>query len=418
MTTQNDMTLWDMSLANFNQAADKLCLDDGLRQVLGTTKRELTVHFPVRMADGDIEEFTGYRVHHNTTRGPSKGGIRYHPNVTLDQLRALAMLMTWKCAVVGIPFSGSAGGVTCDPKRMTTHELQHLTRRYTTEIETMLGTDYDIPAPDLNTTPQVMAWVMDTYSMHKGYSVTGVVTGKPESIGGSRLRTQATGLGVRMVIEEIARHLKVKLKGARVVVQGFGSVGKSVVESLSSMGCKVIAVSDSQGGAFNPRGINPQKITKHKAEHGSVAGFRGAARVTNAELLEIPCDILIPAALERQITADNAPKIKPRLLVEAANAPTTPEADRILRANRVMVIPDILANAGGVTVSYFEWVQDLQSFFWEDKEIASRLRAMLKRTVAQVAAAAKEQKTDWRTAALMLAVERVAQATTLRGIYP
>jgi len=418
MTTPHDPSLWEMSLANFHQAADKLHLDEGLRQVFETTKRELTVHFPVRMANGDVEVFTGYRVHHNMARGPAKGGIRYHPDVTLDQVRALAMLMTWKCAVVGIPFGGSAGGVVCDPKRMTPREVQHLTRRYTTEIETMLGSDRDIPAPDLNTTPQVMAWVMDTYSMHKGYTVTGVVTGKPESIGGSRLRSEATGLGVRMVIEETARHLKMKLKGARVLVQGFGNVGMGVATQLNDLGCNVIAVSDSKGGAFNPRGINLRKIAQHKADSGSVVAFRGAERVTNAELLEIPCDILIPAALERQITAQNAPNINPKILVEAANGPTTPEADHILRKNGVLVIPDILANAGGVTVSYFEWVQDLQSFFWDDKEITARLRGMLKHALADVLALSKKQKTDLRTAALMLALDRVAQATTLRGIYP
>lgn len=418
MATQPDTSLWEMSLANFHQAADKIHLDEGLREVLGTTKRDLTVHFPVRMANGDVEMFTGYRVHHTTVRGPSKGGIRYHPDVTLDQTRALAMLMTWKCAVVGIPFSGSAGGVVCDPKRMTTRELQSLTRRYTTEIETMLGSEHDIPAPDLNTTPQVMAWLMDTYSMHKGYTVTGVATGKPEAIGGSRLRAEATGLGLRMVIEETARHAKMKLPGARVVVQGFGNVGKSVATMLGAVGCKVIAVSDSKGGAFNPRGLNLKKTAQHKAESGSVVGLRGAERVTNAELLELPCDILIPAAIEKQITAQNAPAIKPKLLIEAANGPTTPEADHILRQNGVWVIPDILANAGGVTVSYFEWVQDLQSFFWGDKEITTRLRAMLKRALTDTIALSKKQKTDLRTAALMLAIDRVAQATAVRGIYP
>lgn len=417
-TDPRGMTLWEMTLAEFHQAADKMHLDDGLREILGNTKRELTVHFPVKMANGDVEVFTGYRVHHSIARGPAKGGIRYHPEVTLDQVKALAMLMTWKCAVVGIPFGGGEGGVVCDPKRMTPRELQNLTRRYATEIETMLGPDRDIPAPDINTTPQEMAWIMDTYSMHKGHTVTGVVTGKPEPIGGSRLHPAATALGVTMVLEEAAHHLGMSLEGARVVVQGFGNVGLTCATALHDLGCKIIAVSDSKGGAHNARGIDPREIAKHKRTTGSVVGFSGADRSTNAELLELPCDVLLPAALEKQITVGNAPKIKPKVIVEGANAPVTPDADRILRENGVMVVPDILANSGGVIVSYFEWVQDLQSFFWGDEEITNRLRALLTRALAEVFTLAQKETTDLRTAALMLATGRVAEVTTLRGIYP
>jgi glutamate dehydrogenase (NAD(P)+) len=412
------MSLWEMTLAQFHQAADKLQLKDGLREVLGSAKRELTVHFPVKMTSGDIEMFTGYRVHHNTARGPTQGGVRYHPAVTLEQIKALAMLMTWKCAVVNIPCGGAKGGVICDPKRMTPRELQNLTRRYTTEIETLLGPDRDIPAPDVNTTPQVMPWMMDTYSMHQGHTVTGVVTGKPEPIGGSRLRAEATALGVKMAVEESARHLKMDPQGARVAVQGFGNVGMVSATMLHDLGCKVIAVSDSKGGVLNTRGIDPREIAKHKQATGSVVGFPGADRVTCEELLELPCDVLLPAALETQITTQNAARIKPKTIVEAANAPTTPEADRILRENGVTVVPDFLANSAGVIVSYFEWVQDLQSFFWSEEEVIAKLRAILSRTLDEVFAVSEKHRVDLRAGALMIAIERVAQATTIRGIYP
>jgi glutamate dehydrogenase (NAD(P)+) len=406
------------AVKRFHQAAEVMKLEEGLREVLAATKRDLTVHFPVKLENGDVQMFTGYRVHHSIARGPAKGGIRFHPNVTLEEMRALAMLMTWKCAVVNIPYGGGKGGVVCDPKAMTLRELERLTRRYTTEIESMLGPDRDIPAPDLYTTPREMAWIMDTYSMHKGHTVTGVVTGKPEQVGGSLFRRQATALGLTMAIEEAARHLKMKLPGARVVIQGFGNVGSTTAMFLKARGCKIVAVSDSKGGVYNRRGMDPKKIAQHKRETGSVVGWRGTDGVTNQELLELPCDILIPAAIEEQITAENAPRIRPKILAEAANSPTTPEADEILRKNRVFVLPDILANVGGVTVSYFEWVQDLQSYFWDEKEVAARLRRVMQRSLADVLAVSKKYKMDMRIAALILAIDRVAQATTIRGIYP
>lgn len=410
--------LWDDAQKRFFRAAAMMGCEDSLCQVLAVTKRDLTVHFPVKMDDGQVQMFTGYRVHHNIARGPAKGGIRYHPNVTLEEIRALAMTMTWKCAVVNIPFGGGKGGVICDPKTMSARELERLTRRYTTEIENMLGPDRDIPAPDLNTTPQEMAWIMDTYSMHKGYTVTGVVTGKPEPIGGSRFRREATALGVTMAVEEAARHLKMKLPDARVVIQGFGNVGSTTAVMLHKLGCKIIGVSDSKGGVFNPRGIEPRSIAQHKAQSGSVVGIRGADAIRNDELLELPCDILIPAALEDQITGENAPRIKPKILAEAANAPTTPDADPILHENGVFILPDILANAGGVTVSYFEWVQDSQSFFWDEREVTSKLRTVMKQALADVIASSKKYKTDMRMGAQIIAIDRVAQAVMLRGIYP
>jgi glutamate dehydrogenase (NAD(P)+) len=325
------------------------------------------------------------------------------------------MSMTWKCAVVNIPFGGGKGGVACDPKSMSQRELERLTRRYTSEIENMLGPDRDIPAPDLNTTSQEMAWIMDTYSMHKGYTVTGVVTGKPVEVGGSQFRREATALGVTLAIQEAARHLKMRMKGARVVIQGYGNVGSTVATFLHAAGCKVVAASDSKGGVANTRGIDPKKLLQHKQESGSVIGYRGADTITNEQLLELPCDILIPAALEEQITAKNAPRIKPKILAEAANLPTTPDADPILHQNHVFILPDILANAGGVTVSYFEWVQDVQSFFWGKKEVTTRLRSVMTDALSQVIAT-HASKTDMRMAALILAIDRVAQATRIRHL--
>lgn len=406
------------ALAQFYRASRMLGLDDGMAEVISSTKRDLTVHFPVKLDDGNVEMFTGYRVHHNIARGPAKGGIRYHPDITLEEIRALAMSMTWKCAVVNIPFGGGKGGVACDPKKMSHRELERLTRRYTSEIENMLGPDRDIPAPDLNTTSQEMAWIMDTYSMHKGYTVTGVVTGKPVEVGGSEYRREATALGVTMAIQEAARHLKMRMKGARVVIQGFGNVGSTVAAFLNSAGCKVIAVSDSKGGVMNTRGLDPRKLSLHKQATSSVTNYRGADTITNAQLLELPCDILIPAAIEEQITAKNAPHIKPKILAEAANLPTAPDADPILHQNGVFILPDILANAGGVTVSYFEWVQDVQSFFWGKKEVTTKLRSVMTHALTQVIATSRKYKTDMRMAALIVAIDRIAQASKIRGIYP
>ncbi|MBI4786196.1 MAG: Glu/Leu/Phe/Val dehydrogenase [Chloroflexi bacterium] len=414
----NTIDLWQEGLVRFNRAADHLHLDDGTRQVLSHCKRELIVSFPVKRQTGDVTVFTGYRVHHNVARGPAKGGIRYSLNVSLEQIKALAMLMTWKCAVVGIPFGGAKGGVICDPKAMTIRELEHLTRRYATEIEIMIGPDRDIPAPDLATTAQEMAWIMDTYSMHQGKVVPGVVTGKPVSVGGSRLRAEASALGIKLVVEQAARQNNLALEGLRVAIQGFGSVGMACAKMLHALDCKIVAVSDSKGGALNKNGLDPQHLIEFKRNRGTIKGLPGAIEIENDELLELPCDILIPAAVETQITARNAPKIKAKVIIEGANAPTTCAADKILRDNSIMVIPDFLANSAGVIVSYFEWVPDLQSFFWSEDEVTWNLRMILGRALDEVFAKAESMRVDIRTAAMVVAVDHVAQALDLRGIYP
>ncbi|MEE9261259.1 MAG: Glu/Leu/Phe/Val dehydrogenase [Dehalococcoidia bacterium] len=407
-----------MATQQFNAAADKLGLNDGLRDVLGSCKREITVNFPVKMDNGDIQVFTGHRVHHNVTRGPAKGGIRYHPNVTLDEVKALAMWMTWKCAVTNIPFGGGKGGVTCNPKSMSQGELERLTRRYATEISPLIGTVSDIPAPDVNTNGQTMAWIMDTIRMHRGYTEPGIVTGKPISIGGTLGRTEATGRGVMLTAQEAAKHLGLSFEGARVVVQGYGNVGYWGAYLLQQLGCKVIAASDTRGAIYAEQGLDTEELLAHKTDSGSVAGFPGSDSITDAELLELPCEILVPAALEQQITGENAPKINTKIIVEGANGPTTPEADAIFYDRNIMVVPDILANAGGVVVSYFEWVQDIQRLFWEKDDVNERLESVMTRSFDQVLAASQEHKTDLRTAALLVAVERVADAVKIRGIYP
>jgi len=346
--TQRDP--WAVAQEQFSIAADRLHLDPNMRAILAECQRELTVHFPVRMADGAVKVFTGYRVQHNTTRGPGKGGIRYHPSVSLNEVKALAMWMTWKCAVVGIPYGGAKGGVVCDPKMMSAQQLETLTRRYTTEIELLIGPERDIPAPDVNTNAQTMAWIMDTYSMHKGYTALAVVTGKPLSIGGSEGRNEATARGAVYTIIEASKHLGIDLEDARVVVQGFGNAGSFSAKLMAELGARVVAVSDTSGGIHNAKGIDPNKVDAFKRETGSVVGFPGAEKVTNTELLELDCDILIPAAIENQIGDHNAPKIKAKIVAEAANGPTSPEADRILFDKGAFLIPDILCNAGGVTV--------------------------------------------------------------------
>jgi glutamate dehydrogenase (NAD(P)+) len=333
-------------------------------------------------------------------------------------VRALAMLMTWKCAVVGLPYGGAKGGVICNPKELSEKELEHLTRRYATEISMLISPESDIPAPDVGTTPQVMAWLMDTYSMHRGYSVPAVVTGKPISIGGSQGRIEATGRGVMIVAREAARHLGMALHGARVAVTGFGNVGSVAATLLHEQGCRIVAVTDSRGGVFNDKGLDPADLVRHKEQTGTVTGYRGADAVTNEEAIELPCEILVPSALEGQITSQNAARVKARLIVEGANGPTTPEADEILRERKVMIVPDILANAGGVIVSYFEWVQDLQSFFWTEEEINERLERIMVRSFREVLALGQERKVEMRTAALVKAVSRVADALMTRGIYP
>lgn len=409
---------WEFALEQFNLAADKLGLEDALRRQLGTTRRELAVHFPVQMDDGKIRVFTGYRVHHNTARGPAKGGIRYHPAVTRDEVKALAMWMTWKCAVVDIPFGGGKGGVVCDPAKLSLHELEGLTRRYATEIADWIGSEGDIPAPDLNTNAQVMAWFMDTISVHHGRIERAIVTGKPVLTGGSRGRVDATGRGVSICVAEAAKFLGMDLSGARLVVQGFGNVGSYSAQHIGELGARLIGVSDISGGLYNPNGLDVRALRAYAQQNKVLKGFPNADAITQAELLELPCDILVPAALEEQVTAQNAARIKPRILAEGANGPTTPDADPILRDNGVFVIPDILANAGGVTVSYFEWAQGLEGYFWTEDEVNTRLHRVMTDSFAAVNAMAQKHRSDLRTAANMVAIDRVAETTRLRGLYP
>ena len=409
---------YEMAVQQFEEAADKLNLSEDMREILRQPKRELTVHFPVRLDNGRIKTFTGYRIQHNVNRGPAKGGIRYSPEVTLDEVKALAMWMTWKCAVVGIPYGGAKGGVICDPKSMSPSELERLTRRYATEISIIIGPHGDIPAPDVNTNSQVMAWIMDTYSMHEGYSIPAVVTGKPLSIGGSEGRNDATATGVLFVTRQAAKRIGMPLRGARVSIQGYGNAGSIAARLFHNEGCKVVAVSDTHGGIYNESGLDPSTVLRHKQEKGSVIDFPRAQRVGIQDVLELPCDILIPAATEGVITTKNADRVQARIVTEAANGPTTPEADKILFARDITVVPDILANAGGVTVSYFEWVQDLQSFFWGVEEITQKLEVIMNRAFAAVAEKADQHSCDMRLAANMLAISRVAEATQVRGIYP
>ena len=409
---------WDSALRQFDRAADHLPIKRGIREFLAYPKRELTVHFPVKMDDGSVRIFTGYRIHHSTVLGPTKGGIRYHQDVTLNEIRALAMLMSWKCAVVGLPYGGAKGGVVVNPKELSQNELEHLTRRYATEISILMSPEGDIPAPDVGTNPQVMAWIMDTYSMHRGYSTPSVVTGKPVAIGGSQGRVEATGRGVTIVAREAARMLGMNLQGATVAIQGFGNVGSVAAVLLSKAGCKIIAASDTRGGVVNTKGLDAGRLVEHKERTGSVVGFPGAEVVSNQDLLEVPCDILVPSALEGQITDDNAPRLKTRLIVEGANGPVTPAGDDVLRDRKITVIPDILANAGGVSVSYFEWVQGLQQFFWTEEEVNENLERIMVRSFGQVAQVSTERKVDLRTAALIRGIDRVANALYIRGIYP
>ncbi|GAC1393291.1 MAG: Glu/Leu/Phe/Val dehydrogenase [Ktedonobacteraceae bacterium] len=409
---------YHMAVQQFELAAEKLNLSEDMREILRQPKRELAVNFPVRLDSGRIKTFTGYRVQHNMNRGPAKGGIRYSPDVTLDEVRALAMWMTWKCAVVGIPYGGAKGGVICDPKSMTPAELERMTRRYATEISIIIGPHSDIPAPDVNTNSQVMAWMMDTYSMHAGFSVPAVVTGKPLSIGGSEGRNDATATGVLFVTRQAAKRIGMPLKGARVSIQGYGNAGSIAARLFHNEGCKIVAVSDTRGGIYNESGLNPATVLRHKQERGTVVGFPQSQSLRVQDVLEVPCDILIPAATEGVITSKNAERIQARIVAEAANGPTTPEADRILFERDCHVIPDILANAGGVTVSYFEWVQDLQSFFWGVEEITQKLEMIMNRAFTSVAEKADQHHCDMRLAANMLAISRVAEATQIRGIYP
>ncbi|HVH64991.1 MAG TPA: Glu/Leu/Phe/Val dehydrogenase [Candidatus Acidoferrum sp.] len=408
---------WKIAQRQFDIAAEVLGLDPNMRRVLRECKRELTVTFPVLMDDRTIQMFTGFRVHHNVDRGPAKGGIRYHQNVSIDEVKALAMWMTWKCAVVGIPYGGAKGGVIVDPKKLSRNELENLTRRYTSEISILIGPDRDIPAPDVNTNAQIMAWMMDTISMHAGHSVPAVVTGKPLGIGGSEGRPEATGRGCMLTTIAALKHLGIRPEDATVAVQGVGNVGYTTAKLLAEKGCKVIAVSDSNGACYNEGGIELDEVVKEKELNGRLRQ-KVCEFITNEELLELPVTVLVPAALENQIHAGNASRIKAKIVCEGANGPTTPEADAILYDKGVFVIPDILANAGGVTVSYFEWVQDLQEFFWDEHDINDRLERIMLRAFDSVLRVHLDKKVMMRTAAYVLAVDKVAQATTIRGIYP
>lgn len=409
---------YETALQQFDNAVRHLSLQPGIADYLRVPKREITVNFPVEMEDKSVRVFTGYRVHHNTALGPTKGGIRYHPATTLDEVRALAMWMTWKCAVVGIPYGGAKGGVICEPKKLSVHELEKLTRRYATEISVLMSPQGDIPAPDVGTGEREMAWIMDTYSMHHGYSVPAVVTGKPVAIGGSLGRAEATGRGVVITMIEALKRKNLAVEDIRVAVQGFGKVGGPAAYLAQERGAKVIAVSDVSGGVYNPRGLDLTALRTHVTAQGSVAGFSQGEPVSNADLLELDCEVLMPCAMENQITVANAERIRAKIVAEGANGPLTPEADEILQEKGVFVIPDILCNAGGVTVSYFEWVQDLQSFFWGEDEINERLRQIMVRSFNQILRVSHEKNIDMRTAAQVLAIHRVAEAVQLRGIYP
>ncbi|HEX5274188.1 MAG TPA: Glu/Leu/Phe/Val dehydrogenase [Candidatus Rubrimentiphilum sp.] len=410
--------VWQMAQHQLDDVALLIGLNESMHGFLREPKRILEVSVPVRMDNNTTKIFKGFRVQHNMSRGPTKGGIRFHPDVTLDEVKALAMWMTWKCALVNIPFGGAKGGVICDPRTMSMQELENLTRRFTSEISIIIGPEKDIPAPDVYTTPQIMAWIMDTFSMQKGYSVPGVVTGKPIAIGGSLGRDKATARGCLFVVDEAMQTLGLTIEGATVAVQGFGNAGMYAAELMSQRGYKIVAVTDSKGGVANPKGLDVAGIMAHKAETGSVVGFTGGDRINNKDVLEYECDVLVPAALEKVITKDNAPRIRAKIVAEAANGPTMPEADAILFERGVMVLPDILANAGGVSVSYFEWVQDLQENFWEEDEINERLKRKMTRAFRETHEQAQRHGIDMRRGAYAVAVARVAEATKLRGLYP
>ena len=413
-----DSPMLRTALAQLDQVAGRLRLDQDIHERLRHPRRALVVSIPVRMDAGNTAVFTGYRIHHNSVLGPTKGGLRYDAEVTLGEVSALAMLMSWKCALMGLPYGGAKGGVRCDPRKLSRRELEGLTRRYTAEIILLIGPDLDIPAPDMGTDEQTMAWMMDTYSMTQGRTVPGVVTGKPLIIGGSAGRREATGRGIVYTLYQAARRLGQELRGRRVVVQGFGNVGSVAARLLWREGGVIAGVSDIKGGIWKPDGIDIRQLEAHVAEAGGVAGFPGAEPVSNMDLLSQPCDVLIPAAVGSVIHADNADSIKATIIAEGANAPTTPEADVILRERGVTVIPDILANAGGVVVSYFEWVQGLQYYFWRESEITTRLQEVMTRAFNRVWTLASKEGTDLRTAALMEGIRRVGEGFRIRGLYP
>jgi glutamate dehydrogenase (NAD(P)+) len=418
MAPREDLNPFRIAQIQFDMAAEYLKLDPGLRQILRTPKRVMEVSIPVKMDNGQTKVFVGFRVQHNVSRGPAKGGLRYHPNVTLDEIKALAAWMTWKTATVNLPYGGAKGGIVCDPKRMSKGELERMTRRYAAEIQPIIGPEVDIPAPDVYTDAQTMAWIMDTYSVTVGHATPGVVTGKPVSIGGSEGRTDATGRGVLYVVEEACKVKKINLRGATVAIQGFGNVGSAVARLFAEKKAKIVAISDSRGGVHNPRGIDPLRALRYKERSGTVVGMPGASRISNDELLALKCDVLVPAALENVITLHNADQIKAKIVAEAGNGPTTPHADEILSRKGVFVVPDILANAGGVTVSYFEWAQDLQGFFWQVQEVNSKLEFVMRRAFNDVHETMRKFHVYPRAAAYILAVGRVADATLVRGLFP
>ena len=414
-----DSPVFRMACQQFDLVADLLDIPDSARDRLKLPKRSLTVAMPVRRDDGSVTTFMGYRVQHHLTLGPTKGGIRFHPDVTLGEVAALAMWMSWKCALTGLPYGGAKGGVCVNPRELSTTELERLTRRYTQELIPFIGPQIDIPAPDMGTNEQTMAWIMDTYSLQSGHCVPAVVTGKPVGLGGSLGRREATGRGVAYLVSRAMDTLGIAASGATAVVQGYGNVGSIAASTMARQGIKILAVSDAYGGLYNAKGIDLQKLDEHVAKTRSVAGFDGAEAITNEQLLLIPCDVLVPAALERQITAENAAKIQCRILAEGANGPTTPEADAIIAQRpEIFLIPDILCNAGGVVVSYFEWVQDLQSFFWDEGEVMNKLYRILEQSFVQTVNFAKKRGVSMRLAALSLGIQRVHEAKQMRGLFP
>jgi glutamate dehydrogenase (NAD(P)+) len=414
---ENEKNPWLAAAARFDEAARRLRIDDGMCKILRSPAKEITVHIPVQLDDGRIEVFTGYRVQHSIARGPAKGGIRFAPDVTLDEVRALASWMTWKCAVVNIPFGGGKGGVIVDPNVLSDAELERLTRRYTAEIIEFIGPERDVPAPDVNTNDRIMAWIMDTYSMHMRQTVTAVVTGKPPALGGSRGRPEATGRGCMIVTLEALKRLGLRPETSRVVIQGFGNVGGMAAKLMSALGFKIVCIIEYDGAVYNPHGLNIEALQRHKRETGSITGFPEAEDMDRNEAMFLECEVLIPAATENVITSANAGRLRCKILCEGANGPTTPLADQILEDKKVFVIPDILANAGGVTVSYFEWVQDRQGFFWSEKQVNEQLEMIMVESFDAIVAYAGQHAVNNRTAAYMVALDRVAAAIKLRGIY-
>src|SRR5580698_3520225 len=416
-SSEKETNPWVSAEARFDEAAERLGLDEGMQKVLRSSAREMTVHIPVVLDDGRYEGFTGYRVQHSIWRGPAKGGIRFAPDVTLDEVRALSAWMTWKCSVVNIPFGGAKGGVICDPDVLSPSELERITRRYTSEIMDIIGPERDVPAPDINTNPQTMAWIMDTYSMHVRHTVTGVVTGKPVALGGSRGRTEATGRGCMIVTMQALRRFGLELANTRVVIQGFGNVGGMSAKLMARSGFKIICIIEYDGAVYNPKGLDIEGLMQHRSETGSITGFPGGQDIDRDSAFFLDCEVLLPAAKENVITTANADRIKAKIICEGANGPTTSEADAILAEKKIFVIPDILANAGGVTVSYFEWVQDRQGFFWNEQLVNGRLEEIMVNSFKDVVSFADKHQVNNRLAAYMLAIDRVASAMQTRGLY-